>query len=319
MTSARIALILMLALGAPAAAQTPGPACTLQRHGLVEIFRGVLSGSAIATCGTATSTVHLIRVDLATPGLSFTTSGSANGGPGPFTQELPTAFLQRTKTQVAFNANLFTNCCCYDVPANQPVQTNLVGLEISGGQILSQVQAIPPSLPGNCGAATTGAYPFDHSLLVRGKALRIEQFEKGAQPQADAAVTGSHVLVSGGQNKAPPNNSGSFYGPTARTLVGLGADNGVLWIAAVDGYAPSQGVTLWQGAQIMLALDAASAINLDGGGSTSLAIEGGDGMPRLLNVPKDNAGSGASCSFMVGDRCERYVGVSFGIKALPTR
>src|SRR6202011_1135943 len=103
-----------------------------------EIFRGISTERATVTCGTATSTVHVIRVDLATPGLSFTTSGSANGGPGPFTQELPTAFLKRTKTQVAFNANLFTNCCCYDVPANQSVQTNLVGLAISGGQILSQ-------------------------------------------------------------------------------------------------------------------------------------------------------------------------------------
>jgi len=183
MATARVVALLMLALAAPAAAQTNEPPCTLQRGDLVEIFRGVSTERATVTCGGAASTVHVIRVDLATSGLSFETSGSASGGPGVFNQDLPTAFLQRTKSQVAFNANLFTNCCCYG-SQTAAAQTNLIGLEISGGTILSAVQANPPPLPNNCGQATAYSFPFDQGHEVEHREIR--------QRRAAASGRGGH-------------------------------------------------------------------------------------------------------------------------------
>jgi hypothetical protein len=324
MTAARIALLLVLAVASPAAAQTPGAACTFERHGSVLLFLGISTETVNMTCNGVSSTAHVVRVDLSVPGLSFETSGpppgtpAVIGEPAVFDQELPTSFLQRTRSQVAFNANLFTNCCCYDVPSSQPAQTHVIGLEISGGRILTGVQATPPPLSqnNNCGLTPAASFPFDHSLLVEGKALRIEKLVAGRQNlRADAAVTGSHVLVWEGANVAPPDASGGFFGPTSRTLAGLSADDQLLWIAAVDD-GPGHGVTLRQAAQLMIHLKAVAAINLDGGGSTSLAVEGADGMPRLLNVPKDGA---TSCTFPTGatKHCERYVGASFGIHARP--
>jgi hypothetical protein len=62
----------------------------------------------------------------------------------------------------------------------------------------------------------------------------------------------------------------------------------------------------------MILLGAANALNLDGGGSTSLAVDAGGGDVRLLNTPNDYA---PGCTFPKDGRCERYVGASFGIHA----
>ncbi len=308
-------LLLVMASAVPAAAQTPDPPCTGQRYGLMQLFVGVSTETVALTCpapsGPANvSTAHVIRIDLGAPGLSFVTSGQGRGGPKQFDLDLPTAFIAHAGVQVAFNANLFTNCCIYE-GSGQPVETELIGLEVSGGKILSAVQA-NRTTPQNC---PPPPYPFDATLIVTGKMLRIQTIDRaeGLMP-LDAAVTGSHMLVAGGQIVAPSGGCpDEFFGPNARTLVGLSADNAVLWIAAVD-LSTSGGVTLMQAAQLMTQLGAANAINLDGGGSTSLAIEDAAGKARLLNLPKDGA---SSCTFAVGgtQHCERYVGAIFGVHA----
>jgi hypothetical protein len=317
MKTARIALLLMLASGVPAVAQTPASDCTSVPYGTVQLFVGISTETVAFTCGSVVSTAHVIRVDLGAPGLSFATSGPSGGGPGEFVLEPTTSFLQRTGSQVAFNANLFT-VCCTDFPPTLPPDpkalTQLIGLEISGGRVLSPVKANVPPSDQTC-TPPTPSYPFDQSILVTGHAARIEKIDNAAPPQADVAVTGSHLLVQAKQNVAPSNTCPTeFFGQNARTLVGLDAGNGVLWIAAVD-RSTSHGVTLPQAAQLMIGLGAATAINLDGGGSTSLVIEDGGGMPRLLNLPNDPPPDPTHCTFRVGKHCARYVGASFGIHA----
>ena len=125
MKIARMFAVLMLAFvapAAPAAAQSAEPACSAQRYGAVQLFVGVSTETVAFTCGSVVSTAHVIRVDLRAPGLSFLTSRSADGGPGAFNQELTAGFLQRTHSQVAFNGNLFTNCCCRYVPGGHTLR-----------------------------------------------------------------------------------------------------------------------------------------------------------------------------------------------------
>jgi hypothetical protein len=332
MKPARIALLFLLALVVPASAQTPDPGCSSELGFLKGLFVGVSELTIAFTCpqqqGGPTTTAHVIRVDLGAPGLSFETSGAGGSGAFPvgpsaiFDQELTTAFLTRTKSQVAFNANLFTNCCCDYVAAGAvPEKTYLIGLQVSGGTVLSGIGAKPAPLDGSCGSTPPANFPFDYSLVVRGTALNIQRFVVAqADRPVTAAVTGSHLMVSGGRNVAPTENSGGFFGPNARTLVGLSGDDRILWIAAVD-RSTSDGVTLAQAAQLMIQLGAAMAINLDGGGSTSLAVEDGLGAPRLLNQPNDTPDPSnphkKKCMVAVNGRCERFVGASFGIHALP--
>ncbi|MEO0989215.1 MAG: phosphodiester glycosidase family protein, partial [Cyanobacteria bacterium J06639_14] len=59
-----------------------------------------------------------------------------------------------------------------------------------------------------------------------------------------------------------------------------------LWLIVVDGKQPhySQGATLTQLSQIARKLGADAAINLDGGGSTTLVMATPKG-PKVLNAP----------------------------------
>ncbi len=126
-------------------------------------------------------------------------------------------------------------------------------------------------------------------------------------------MTGSHELLFFGRNMAPPDKQDEFFGPNARTVVGLSRAENMLWVAAVT-RETSQGLTLRQAAQMLQQLGAANAINLDGGGSTSLAVDSGGGKAKLLNVPSHAV---KPCTLSSGGGCERYVGASFGIHAQP--
>ncbi len=70
----------------------------------------------------------------------------------------------------------------------------------------------------------------------------------------------------------------------ARTAAGVTAD-GKLLIVTVDGRQPiSQGVTLVELAELMKRLGSVNAINLDGGGSTTLSVKG-----LIVNSPCEGA------------------------------
>lgn len=74
-----------------------------------------------------------------------------------------------------------------------------------------------------------------------------------------------------------------------RTLAGLDR-HGRLLLATVDGRQPgvSEGFTLAEAARFMRSLGAVQALNLDGGGSSAMAVDG-----ALVNVPSDAAGERA--------------------------
>jgi exopolysaccharide biosynthesis protein len=69
--------------------------------------------------------------------------------------------------------------------------------------------------------------------------------------------------------------------------VGLSEDRKTLLILVVDGRQPgySQGLTLLEMAELMRSYGARNAINLDGGGSSTLVMEGPLGFPVVLNSP----------------------------------
>jgi exopolysaccharide biosynthesis protein len=71
-----------------------------------------------------------------------------------------------------------------------------------------------------------------------------------------------------------------------RTMVGVDGHHRLL-LATVDGRQPgfSAGMTLGEEARFMRSLGAVDAMNLDGGGSTTMAIRG-----RLVNSPSDSTG-----------------------------
>lgn len=72
-----------------------------------------------------------------------------------------------------------------------------------------------------------------------------------------------------------------------RTAIGLDRPGRRLVIVIVDGRQSgySEGATLAEMAQLLLENRAYSAMNMDGGGSSTLVIRGEDGQPEVLNSP----------------------------------
>ncbi|MEV1011134.1 phosphodiester glycosidase family protein [Streptomyces sp. NPDC049881] len=106
-------------------------------------------------------------------------------------------------------------------------------------------------------------------------------------PLPRTAVGGRGVLVAEGEPldwEGLPNNA-----TAPRTAVGFSRDGQEMYLLSVDGrQAHSGGTTLTELAVMMADLGAWSALNLDGGGSTTLLARApGDAAPRLVNSPSD--------------------------------
>lgn len=121
-------------------------------------------------------------------------------------------------------------------------------------------------------------------LAARGGARR-----GGMWSDVEQAVGGGPMLVRDGQiaiDATPERLDGRAFadGCHARTAVGVTLD-GALLIVTVDGRAPwSGGVSLPELAALMRDLGAQDAMNLDGGGSTTMVVDG-----VVVNAPSDGA------------------------------
>ncbi|HET7603788.1 MAG TPA: phosphodiester glycosidase family protein, partial [Gemmatimonadales bacterium] len=110
------------------------------------------------------------------------------------------------------------------------------------------------------------------------------------------AVGGRPVLARDSAIAAEVDSFGSagFRGPNPRTAAGISHDGRRLVLAVIDGRtAHDAGMTLRQTAELMLALGARDAINLDGGGSTTMVAADSSGALRIVNHPSDREGERA--------------------------
>lgn len=141
-----------------------------------------------------------------------------------------------------------------------------------------------------------------------------------------AVVGGKNWLVEGGKVVQPACVSGdSFCGRHPRTAVGLSADGKTLIMAVVEGRsAASKGATLPELAAIMVSFGADRALNLDGGGSTAMVVNGShlirpsDGNERVVanhigvcQGPGEAVAGGAliGVTYINGDTNQRISGV----------
>lgn len=97
------------------------------------------------------------------------------------------------------------------------------------------------------------------------------------------AVGGTPILVQDGQIAVSPTCSTSLCRANPRTGIGVRADGKII-LVVVDGRRKrwSLGPTLFGFARIMKDLGAVQALNLDGGGSTTMVVNG-----ELVNKPSD--------------------------------
>ena len=79
-------------------------------------------------------------------------------------------------------------------------------------------------------------------------------------------------------------------GAEPRTAIGMNRNGRYLYLVVVDGRQPfySSGATFAELAQILIDQGAYIAMSLDGGGSSTMVIEGEGGQPVIMNSPIDH-------------------------------
>jgi hypothetical protein len=192
---------------------------------------------------------------------------------------------------------LFTSQLGTPTPAGDGVEAVL-----DARDVVTAVRPAGGDVPANghtvqgVGAAATWLSAHARPGTKLPVATRI--FEAGRPIHPAGVVNGGPWLVQGGRiavNAAAdgivhPGDPSFVYGwgvkRNPRTMVGLD-HQGRLLIVTVDGRQPgfSEGLSLIEGAKLMARLGAVTAINLDGGGSTAMAIDG-----KLVSSPSDATG-----------------------------
>jgi hypothetical protein len=109
------------------------------------------------------------------------------------------------------------------------------------------------------------------------------------------AVGGFPVLLRDSVPAADLDSAGgAAFGPVRhpRTAVGIAAGGRRVLLVVVDGRQRpySDGMTLRELAGVLMQLGVPTALNLDGGGSTTMVAPGPDGTLRIANRPSDAAG-----------------------------
>ena len=258
--------------------------------------------------------MHIAQVDLTTPGLRFELSPPK--GPFEVVRQTALAFLKQEHAQLAINAHFF-----WPWPSDEPA-SSLVGIAASDGNVYSafehpiQRYAIVDDAPG------LNIDRDNHAALVH----RDPAYSDGMHVRETVAlwttVSGSAQVVTDGRPTVPQykdarhpdgrlepggpgnySNAHSWYDVlVARTAIGLSRDARTLTLFAVDARGGSGGMRLSEVARVLMRDYAVwNALNLDGGGSTSMAMaDPSTGAAALVNVSSDNpAGRSVGSSLLI--------------------
>ncbi len=159
-------------------------------------------------------------------------------------------------------------------------------VEIRDG-LVAQVRSAPSDGPIPAGSTVLLAREAGADTLAAlkiGDAVGVSYEARTDAGKIAVAVGGNEVLVRDGV--VQPVDTVAMH---PRTAVGFSADGNRMWLATVDGrQADSRGMTELELARHMKSLGADDAINLDGGGSsTLLARDEGEAAPSVRNSPSD--------------------------------
>lgn len=201
--------------------------------------------------------IRAVRIDCREPTINFLVTPSNGRRPLDCDARTPSEFLQEFKCQVAINGSVFLPTAGR---AREPLDVR--GLSLSRGDLYSQPNQFDALLIGKDRKAWIAAAPVQVGAAYNG-------------------LSGYHALLVDGRNA----EGDADFNP--RSAVGISRDQRYLILMTIDGRQTdySEGATTAETAEWLQKLGAFSGLNLDGGGSTALVIEGPDGDPLVLNTP----------------------------------
>jgi hypothetical protein len=223
--------------------------------------------------------LHIVNIDLSAPGVRFRLT--PRGGPLHTIKQTTLEYLKQQRGQIAVNAHFFEP---WPAPGVDPGTASLVGIAASDGDVYSPFTdkppkryAIWPNAPGlNIGANGRATIVHRDAANPNGYAVR-------EKVTLHNALSGSEQIVTDGKVTVAESEWNRELAP--RTAIGLTAGQHLI-LVVVDGRqrAVSEGMTVRELAEMLAGrCGVVNALNLDGGGSTSLAIA--DPVARLVNVP----------------------------------
>ena len=245
--------------------------------------------------------MHVAQIDLQAPGIRFKVSPPA--GDREVMRQSTLDFLRQEHAQLAINGHFFL-----PFPSNDKTAW-VIGLAASEGKLISAFE-IPEQ---------------SYALVAFAPALNIDRDNRASIVHYDPAfpdgrhvrepvelwnvVAGSSQIVTGGAVSIPAYRDDNHFdaeldpgGPndysnakawadaaTARTAIGLSRDRRTLTLFTVDVRGGSEGMRLSEVAEVLIRdFGVADALNLDGGGSTTMAVEDATGVPAIVNTSSDN-------------------------------
>ena len=244
------------------------------------------------------ATMHVVLVDLKAKGIRFKLS--APGGSRECVRETTLGFLERERAQVAINAHYFLPFPSADADAFA------IGLAASEGRVFSafetpeQSYALVKDAPAlnigrNNRAAIVHRDPrFADGLHVRERVRLWNAVAGSAQIVTQGKATIPRYGVELTASAAPAYSAGNswYERVNARTAIGVTRDGRTLVLFTVDAAGGSAGMKVSEVAETLIRdYRVWEALNLDGGGSTTMAMGG-----RLANVSKDGAAGRKVCT-----------------------
>lgn len=166
--------------------------------------------------------------------------------------------------------------------------TNGDGMEFTvRGDRVTEVQASNSQIPeGAVVLSASGRAAWQMSGLKPGSRVKIVQKLGDAWDRAVHAVGAGPCLVRDGQifltTQGEEFGNDVAGGRAPRTAIGVTAEGKALLVVVDGRRSASMGMSLWELAQFMLDLGAVDAMNLDGGGSSEMIVDG-----RIVNQPSD--------------------------------
>ena len=257
--------------------------------------------------------MHIVQVDLSAPGLRFKLSPPAGGR--EVVRQTTLDYLTQEGAQVAINAHYFLPFPSADREAW------LIGIAASEGRVYSAFETPEQSFALVRDAAGLNIDRENHAVIIH-RRLRRGLGGQGSDNGTEVVepvtlwttVSGSAQIVTDGVKTVPtykdaqhvdalldPGGPGTFSNQkswyevaTARTAVGLSRDGRTLTLFTVDVRGGSEGMRVGEVADVLVTdYGVWNALNLDGGGSTSMAMENPvTHLRSMVNVSSDRDNPG---------------------------
>lgn len=227
--------------------------------------------------------IHVVTVELKRAAVSTAPGGADPDGPGKWqTTLMPTSEIaKREGFDIAVNGDFFA------IPRGKDAEGEAAQKLFENG-----IPALATGPAMTEGKAWSASEKARQCLIVdRKEKIRLQDATE-APSDARQVICGRDFLVREGKAQFSDANvtykAGEFRNINPRTAVGIDKKGKKLILLVVDGRSElSRGMTYGQLAEEMVKHGAYTAINLDGGGSSTLVLRQADGTLKVMNKPSD--------------------------------